>query len=227
MPLRGSAVTAYIGAKGFDTNNPIPETAARDFHQHGYRFAVRYVRREKKATNDLSRDEIRGLFNAGLAVMPVQHAESESSWVPTVDKGRLWGQNAVMASMECGIATGTTVWLDLEGVAVGTPHEDIIQFCNYWYDRVYRSGFQPGVYVGWHSGLTASELYKRLKFTRYWGAFNLDVDKRPLVRGLCMKQGTAKAKDLVPSFKYQIDTDVIVADAFDGVPTVFAPEEWT
>lgn len=227
MPLRGAAVSAYVGARGFDTNNPIPETAARDFHSQGYRYAIRYVRREKTASNDLSREEVRGLFNAGLAVMPVQHVQSAESWTPTVDKAKLWGQNAVMASMECGIPTATTIWLDLEGVSPSVDPEEIIRYCNFWYDRVYRAGYQPGLYVGWHSGLSSTQLYRRLKFKRYWASYNLDEDQYPAVRGVCMKQKEAKSKDKVSSFVHGIDVDVVVGDNFDDVPVVFAPDEWT
>ncbi len=226
MPLRGAAITAYRDARGLDTNHPIPDAAARDFHTIGYRFAVRYVRREAKADNDLSRDEVARLFNAGLAVMPVQHVESEKAWYPSDSKGQLWGQNAVMAALECAIPSGVTLWLDLEGVAPGVQHEDVIRYCNFWYDRVYRGGYQPGIYVGWHCVLTPSELFNRLKFTRYWGAYNLNVDEYPATCGICMKQGVAKPADRVPSFEWDIDTNRVLGDKLGRLPTVFAPEEW-
>lgn len=225
MP-RGTSVSAWIGAKGFDTNSPVPDTIAKDFRAAGYSFAVRYVRREVVRSNDLTREEVKGLLNAGIAVMPVQHVESETAWTPSDSKGQLWGQNAVLAATECGIAAGTTLWLDLEGVAPGIQHEDIIRYCNYWYDRVFRAGFQPGIYVGWHARLTPVELYRRLKFTRYWGAFNLNEDQYPAVCGICMKQGVPKPRDLVPTFRWPIDTNKVVGDKLGRVPTMFAPDEW-
>lgn len=220
------AVPGIAGDRGFDVNVVVTAAAARAFATAGYRFAVRYVPRETARSNDLSVNEIQDLHDVGIAVMPVQHVESESSWIPTDDKGRRYGETAAQSAHTLGLASGTTVWLDLEGVAVGTPAESVIRYCNFWHDRVAAAGFQPGLYVGWHAMLSPDELYRRLKFTRYWGAYNLNADQCPAVCGLAMKQGAAKPGDVPSGIGYPIDTDTILADSFGRTPTLTAPANW-
>jgi hypothetical protein len=221
--MRGKNLVAPIGMIGFDANAVVSPEHARAFVATGYQFAVRYVRRVRAAATDLGVEELDNLLLAGLAVMPVQHVESESSWTPTDDKGREYGQTAADAAHELGLALQTTVWLDLEGVAIGTPAEQIIRYCNYWYDHVADAGFTPGLYVGWNSGLTPSQLYTRLKFTRYWGAYNLNADECPSTCGICMKQHAAAPGDVPAGVPFAIDTDVIVGDALGRAPILFAP----
>jgi len=210
------------GTLGFDCNEPVSANAATLMQKAGYRFAVRYVPRITAHANDLTSAEVDRLHAAGLAVMPVQHVESETSWTPTIEKGQQYGTVAAEHAASCGILCGTTLWLDLEGVA-DTEHETIVAYCNAWYDAVSAAGFEPGIYVGWHALLTPNELYTRLKFRRYWGAFNLNADQYPAKRGLCMKQRAAHKPSGVP---FEIDADVVQADALGGLPTACAPDEW-
>jgi hypothetical protein len=224
-----NAVAAAVGVKGFDANARVSYDVARKFVDHDYRFAVRYVPRVQAAASDLSSAEVDDLLRAGLAVMPVQHVESESSWTPTDDKGRNYGDAAAYACRVAGLPPGVTVWLDLEGVAPradGTfDAEQITRYCNLWYDAVAAMGFQPGLYVGWHAGLTPDELYA-LKFTRYWSAYNLNADQCPATCGVCMRQHVAGANDVPPDVRFPIDTDTVVGDAKGRVPMVCAPDEW-
>jgi hypothetical protein len=159
--------------------------------------------------------------------MPVQHVESESSWKPTDDKGRQYGQAAADACMAAGIPSGTTVWLDLEGVAEDTSHEQVIRYCNLWHDAVAAAGFEPGIYVGWHCGLTPVELYGRLKFSHYWAAYNLNADEYPITCGVSMKQHAAASGDKPGGVTFDIDTDVVLGDKMGRFPTLFAPDEWS
>lgn len=220
------ATRAPRGLRGFDANTPVTYEDARAFIDAGYRFAVRYVRRVVTASNDLSAIEFDALTCAGLAVMPVQHVESAESWSPTDTTGRAYGRQAGLAAHEIGITTGTTVWLDLEGVATDTKDEQIIRYCNYWHDAVAATGFQPGIYVGWHSGLTPAQLYGRLKFTRYWGAYNLNADQRPATCGVCMQQSAAKHEDRPRGVGFGFDINTVKGDALGRFPMMTAPDEW-
>lgn len=224
-----NTISAPRNLRGFDCNFPLSDMQARAMVKHGYRFAVRYVPRIKQATHDLTASEVKRLLDAGLGIMPVQHVEQEN-WTPTPDKGRSYGQMAAESATNCGILTGTSVWLDLEGVDVKTDPEDVIKYCNYWYDQVQQAGFLPGIYVGWHAILKPDQLYRRLKFQRYWSAYNLDKDQFPAVVGVCMKQGPAnRAKDYPPGWdpsKHEIDTDIVTGDAQSRFPMVMAPDEW-
>jgi len=221
-----SRVTAApAGTRGFDTNN-ITTTLAQSFAKAGYEFAVRYIRRDQARPNDLSASEISALHNAGLAVMPVQHVESEDCWRPTDDKGRQYGLNAVDACRRLNIPTGVSVWLDLEGVATDVDAEQVVRYCNTWFDVVAGAGFSPGLYVGWQAGLTPQQLHMRLRFTRYWASYNLNLDQYPAVRGVCMRQRAAAPVNVPKGVAFEIDTDTVQQDAFGGLPLMWAPDEW-
>jgi len=211
------------GLRGFDADSRVSVESAEVLHRAGYRFALRYVRRTTKRESDFSREEVAALHLAGIAVMPVQHVESALSWHPTDDKGRAYGDGAANAATELGLALGTTVWLDLEGIASGVGSEQIIRYCNLWFDRVAIAGFQPGIYVGWHARLSSSDLYRRLRFTRYWSAYNLNLDQYPAVRGVCLKQHLQVRP---VGLKFDLDPDLSLRDALGETATVSAPSEW-
>lgn len=216
-----------IGTLGFDCNVTVSPTAARSMAEHGYRFAVRYVRRGPSRPSDVSPEEIAALHHAGLAVMPVQHVESESSWVPSQDKGLAYGNAAVAGACAAGIPFSASLWLDLEGVAVDVPAATVIAYCNAWWTAVDEAGFLPGIYVGWHAGLNATQLYRALKFKQYWAAYNLNRDQYPIVRGIMMKQRAPKPGDVPHGLPFPIDVNVVSGDAFGDLPTAYAPDEWS
>lgn len=227
MPLDGLVFTAPNATRGFDANLKLGPKTAAAFAKLGYRFAVRYVRRDPVHAHDLSAAEARTLLAAGLGVMPVQHVESESSWVPTEAKGRRFGRAGAEHALAIGLPEGVTLWCDLEGVAPGTPAEQVTAYCDAWYEAVWARGYSPGVYVGWRAGLGPKGLFA-LRFRRYWGAYNLNADEVPAVRGLQMKQRTVKDPALVPPGlqpgDFQIDT--VRTDALGGRPTLVAPVNW-
>jgi len=215
---------------GFDCNTPINYDQARAFMRANYRFVLRYLPRVTHANHDLTAAEVNILLRAGLAIMPVQHVEA-AGWDPTAEKGINYGKVAGESALKCGIASGTSVWLDLEGIRGSTDHETVIQYCNRWYDQVAAAGFLPGIYVGWQAILTADELYHRLKFTRYWSAYNLNDDQFPSVVGVCMRQREAHAPDYPDGFREQIDSfdidqNIVMGDAHGRLPMAMAPGEW-
>lgn len=222
-----SVQTIPANARGFDCNRPLTAVEAQKMFDHGYRFGVRYVARVTPKPNDLSRDEIDHLFAAGLAFMPVQHVESESSWTPTLEMGRVYGSGAVNHCRAVGVLAKTCVWLDLEGVNVATPKADIIAYCNTWFNVVAGAGYTPAIYVGWHAGLNADELFARLKFKHYWAAYNLNADQYPATRGVQMRQGVAKPADVPAGVTLAIDTNVVTGDKLGLFPLAFAPDEWS
>ena len=224
--LDGHVYTAPDGVRGFDANEKISRQAAAAFHAHGYRFCLRYVGRLKANTRDLSATESRGLLAAGLGLMVVQHVASETAWTPTPGKGRSYGAFAAAESARIGVPPGVTVWCDLEGVAPGTPPDDVVDYCNEWHSAVAKAGYVPGVYVGWHAGLNATRLYRDLRFTHYWSAYNLNADQAPVIRGVQMRQAVRTARDKVPGVNFLFQTDRVKADALGGRPTLIAREGW-
>ncbi len=221
--MSGAAVVAPAGANGFDVNVPVDGVSARAFRAAGYVFAIRYIRRDPRSHNDLSVQEIETLHGAGLAVGIVQHFGPKEGWTPSDDLGRQYGRNAAAAAIELGTPPGTNVWLDLESVDPAVDVETIIRYCNRWHDVVAAAEFDPGIYVGYGARLSPDQLYRRLKFARYWGSYNLNRDEEPSVRGLCMKQheGTAPA-----GTHLMIDLDTVSGDRLGGFPTLWAPDEW-
>jgi hypothetical protein len=224
--LDGHVYTSPDGVRGFDADHTISPQAAAAFHAYGYRFCLRYVGRLKSNKKDLTRSEATGLLAAGLGLMPVQHVASEKAWTPTPDKGASYGAFAAAEVARIGIPPGVTVWCDLEGVAPGTDPADVIEYCNRWHAAVAGAGFVPGLYVGWQAGLDATQLYQDLRFTHYWGAYNLNADEAPAKRGVQMRQAERKKKDTVPGFNFLFQTDRVQGDALGGRPTLLARDGW-
>src|SRR5437016_2247481 len=125
-----------------------------------------------------------------------------------------------------GIPPGGMVWCDLEGVTVGTPAAQVIDYCYRWHAAVAGAGYVPGLYVGFHCGLDATQLYRALRFSHYWGAYNLNADEMPIVRGLQMKQSLCKPPDAVPGHTFEFQVDTVRADALGGHPTLVARDGW-
>jgi hypothetical protein len=227
MPLQGLVFTAPHQTRGFDADFKIGPKLANRFGELGYRFAVRYVRRDPVNARDLSANEAGVILDAGLGLMPVQHVESESSWNPTEEKGRRFGRNGAEHAQQIGIPEGVTLWCDLEGVAVGTAPAQVSAYGDAWYQAVWEAGYVPGLYVGFHAVLGPEALFD-LRFRHYWGAFNLNKDEEPATRGLQMKQRESKDPALVPTGlkpgDFQID--FVRTDALGGRPTLVAPANW-
>jgi hypothetical protein len=158
--------------------------------------------------------------------MLVQYVESESSWVPSAAKGTRNGNTAAAEAGRLGFPWGVTVWCDLEGVAAGTSAQTIIDYCNNWHRAVSKAGYVPGVYVGYHARLSPRQLYRALRFTHYWGAYNLNADEYPEVRGLQMKQSQARRTASLAGVAISYQTDRVIADALGGRPTLLAREGW-
>lgn len=208
------------GTRGFDANRQVTAADADLLRRKGYQFAVRYIRRTQSHNYDLTKCEKDDLLGAGLGLMIVQHVALEN-WTPTPQLGTTYGNTAVIALGECDIPAEATCWLDLEGVKPGTPHKDVIDFCNNWWDVVDAIGYTPGLYGGFHAGLTPDELYYKLKFQLYWSAFTNNADDTVTKRGFCMFQHAAKPSDLIPGFTNQnFDVDTIRADALGGTPAI-------
>lgn len=200
---------------------PIQDGQAKSLVVAGYKFVLRYVPRIKQAANDVTALEVDRLLANGLAVMPVQHVEA-GSWIPSAQKGTDYGKMAGLSAQNAGFIPGSNVWLDLESVDPTVPSAIVIKFANYWHGEVAKASFLPGIYVGWHAGINASDLYHRLRFTRYWAAFNLNKDQYPKISGVCMQQSPQKKQ-----FGLVFDPDTILADKFGRSPMMTIPASWS
>jgi hypothetical protein len=225
MPPNGHVFTGAAGLQGFDANRTISPAVAAAFRAHGYRFCVRYVRRKPKHSYDLTAAEASAILAADLGLMVVQHV-AEPGWRPDVELGMQYGYTAASEVHRVGVPAGVTVWCDLEGVGGTADPGDVIDYCNAWHQEVAAGGFVPGLYVGDSPGLTARQLYAALKFTHYWGAYNLNRDQEPATRGLQMKQTVPSPQQRVPGYSFEFQVDGIRTDALGGRPTLLGPESW-
>jgi hypothetical protein len=99
--------------------------------------------------------------------MPVQHVR-EPGWLPSLELGASDGVHAAYHAFVIGFPAGVNVWCDLEGVSEGTSDQQVIDYCDAWYDAVAAAGYIPGLYVGSDAILDGQALRFRLKFTHYW-----------------------------------------------------------
>lgn len=211
------------GSKGFDANSKIGPKTAKKFYEAGYRFAVRYVRRTTVHEYDISTGECAAILDGGLGLMLVQHVAAEG-WVPSGPVGTKYGTTAAEEAAKVGYPLGATLWCDLEGVKPGTPAQQVIEYCNNWWAEVGKVGYTPGLYVGFGVILNATQLYRNLQFTGYWGAYNVNDDQVPIVRGWQLKQYAARKEDLIPGFTNQnLDVDRIKVDGRGGTPLLVLP----
>ncbi|HET7231600.1 MAG TPA: DUF1906 domain-containing protein [Longimicrobium sp.] len=219
--LAGTVSAATPGMKGFDANVTITAGVARAFVQAGYKFCIRYVGRTQMASHDLTASEAKDILNAGLALMVVQHVLNPG-WEPTGDLGNEYGTNAGRFSKQAGLPSGVTVWCDLEGVSGDAAAQNVIDYCNQWYAQVKEAGYVPGLYVGYGTGLTAQQLYQKLRFQNYWRAYNLNDDQVPVGRGVQMTQKTGKGT--VGGLTTEVyDDDFTHTDALGGNAIWLAP----
>lgn len=213
--LPGVVQPVPAGMKGFDANQPVSASTAQAFYQKGYRFCVRYVGRTQMASYDLTTTEAKTILESGLALMIVQHVLNPG-WAPSGGLGSQYGGNAAFFCKQLGVPPGVSVWCDLESVSSESTAADVIAYCNNWYDAVAGAGYAPGLYVGYEPGLTGAELYQKLKFSSYWGAYNVDGDETPLPRGWQLKQkvGTSGTVGGITTEAY--DDDVSFVDQMGG-----------
>lgn len=219
MTLTGVPRLAPNGVRAFDCNDPLTPAQCSSFRAAGYRAAIRYVPRVIQHDYDLTPEEAERILKAGLALGIVQHVAPEN-WMPTARLGADYGHVAAMQAQFCGVPMGVNIWCDLEGVKLGTAPADIIGFLNSWWMEVAHFGYLPGLYVGWHAGLTAQQLFSNLRFQYYWSAYNLNADQVPAVRGVCMKQGTELR---LAGMKF--DPDVCTTDQLGNRATFLAPSD--
>lgn len=195
--------------KGFDCNTPLSLETAKAFKADGYQFVFRYVGRMEQKPHDLSKAELDAILSSGLGLGVVQHVAVH--WVPTLIMGKTYGSNAARFAGQCGYRPGNIIFLDLEDVAPGTPRSMIIAYCNAWYDAVKAGGYVPGIYIGFNSFLTGTELYHRLKFAHYWKSLSNVPDVEH--RGYEMFQGRQ-----VRLHGILIDPDTITGDQKGNQP---------
>ncbi|HLZ86091.1 MAG TPA: DUF1906 domain-containing protein [Puia sp.] len=194
--LPGSIRPAAAGLSGFDVNAPLTSAEAQNFKNAGYSFCIRYLPRTAGLLqNNLTNAEALVILDAGLALMAVQHV-ALPGWQPNTNLGTLYGNfAATYAKQVVRLPPGMNIWCDLEGVAPGTPPQEVIAYCQAWYYSVHTAGYIPGIYVGYDTMLSPEQLYNDISFQHYWQAYNgPDV----ATRGFQLIQETEKTLNGIP-----------------------------
>ncbi len=143
MPLAGQVIGAPAGVHGFDCNTVLTPATAAALRNAGFMFCIRYLSRGAiPSTGDLTTAEADLILDAGLSLMAVQHV-ANPGWLPTAALGASGGAHAAGHAHAIGIPAGVNIWLDLEGVAHAAPAENVIDYCNAWFEEVETAGLKP------------------------------------------------------------------------------------
>lgn len=211
-------VKQAVPSNGFDVNGNLQRSQYQAFKAIGMDFVVRYVPRTPALiSGNITESEVQAILKAGLSLLLVQHCP-QPNWHPQQALGSQYGEYAALyTSTVAKVPKGVSLFLDLEGVAPGTPAQDVIDYCEAWGDAVHAQGYNEGVYVGYGCGLSPKQLYENLSFELYWKAYNYDDGVQE--RSFCIKQFTQKT---LSGIVY--DPDTITPDNFGGLPMWLSPE---
>jgi hypothetical protein len=88
------------------------------------------------------------------------------------------------------------------------------------------AGYVPGIYVWYHARLTLTQLYKSLRFTHYWAAYNLNADKYAAAREVEMQQPKASSSTILSGVGISFQSDRATAGALGGRPSLLALDGW-
>jgi hypothetical protein len=210
--LNAKVASLPDGTMGFDTTTPLNLISARQFLNKGYGFVVRYIGRGdgSKTFIDITQDEGQDIVDAGLGLCLVQHPLAEG-WSPTGAIGKQFGAAAASLAGGAGLLAGSTLWLDLEGVVPSAQAQDVINYCNEWYDEVSSVGFVPGAYIGANPGLTADQIYWDLSMKSYWRGGSSAESGVPVE---IPNRGYQMIQRISGSGTSEFDSDVISTDNF-------------
>ncbi len=141
---------------GLDTASYVDRSTASVFYMSGYRFVMRYLRRDRHVNErpdltggvvSLSHRELEGLIEVGFAVGLVQFAKFHGKNYLCTAYGERIGEAAASNAIQLGAPKGTTVFCDAEWTDGPTSHQ-IDAFLRAWQVPVRAAGLRAGLYVG-------------------------------------------------------------------------------
>ena len=206
--------------KGIDCNCKLTAATAKIVKEAGYEFVIRYVGRLKQASFDIDKSETDVILKAGLKLGIVQHCPDKPGILPSKELGTEYGSNAAKFAKESGYKEGCIIYLDLEDVNSGYRNrkQEIIDYCNYWYNEVLKAGYIPGIYIGFNVWLTGEELYHKIKYKHYWKS----LSKVPNIpnRGYEMIQTAGN-----PIAGFSIDVNTVTGDKKGNFPAFMSVDK--
>lgn len=205
-----------VGSILADTDSVISAAVAAELKARGIAGAIRYLSRSTpQQRGDLSAAEAQAIRAAGLGLCAVQHVAAPRRWLPSAERGMVYGAAAVANARACGLPPGVTLALDLEDPAPCAP-EAVIAYVNAWERQIAAGGFEPMLYVGPNCLLDGEQLYWDLRVALYWRSASR-VPDIPM-RGYAMAQSLPRTLAGIA-----VDLDTVIGDAMDGCPHWWAP----
>jgi hypothetical protein len=176
---------------------------------------ARYVPREAAlVAGNITQSEIQAILEY-LSLYFVQHCPL-AGFMPNAALGQAYGAYAVTYLKSIGVPALVSVFLDLEGVGATAKGIDVIGYANAWWEEVTKGGYSAGIYVGYGTNLSDSQLYLSLKFKSYWRSYN--CDQNVPTRGYQITQHPAKTLNGI-----SYDPDTIGPDDIGDLPLLLYP----
>lgn len=117
------------GTLSFDAESPIAKATAEAASKAGtdLRSAISPVRRARPIRSDSGGGW--GYTRRRSWLVAAQHVEN-GKWTPSEALGMAYGKTAAAHAKSGGLPAGTSIWLELEEVVIGTPVNDLVACCN-------------------------------------------------------------------------------------------------
>jgi Domain of unknown function (DUF1906) len=198
-----------------DTDVKCNDAALESLVNAGIAGVYRYLPLPRNGLgSDLASPELDLICSMGLELGAVQHVRMPG-WNPADHSGH---EDAVVATAYAalaGLAKGTHIFLDLEGLSSRATSIATKGFAEDWAHTVLGAGYLAGLYVGYDLPLDAEALYLLHGITSYWS----DAGNRAvLTRGFSLKQHAGD----VTLGGVAFDRDTLQADRLGDVPRICA-----
>lgn len=214
--MSASIAPVAAGAILADTDSVVSVSAAAALRAAGVAGIARYLSRATpQQRGDLSPEEAQTILGAGLSLFAVQHVPPPRRWLPSAERGQVYGMAAVANARDCGFPAGVTLALDLE-TPMPCAAEAVIGYVNAWAQQVAAGGYEPMLYVGADCGLSGEQLYWDLALALYWRSASAVPDVP--IRGYAMRQSLPRVMAGIA-----VDLNAVAPDAFGAVPHGWTP----
>jgi hypothetical protein len=209
-----------------DTATPLTSASAKTLAASVYdgkpiAGVCRYISLGKEGPGDLTAAEAEAITGAGLGLWIIQHPY-RPGWAPSKALAQLDGAWAARNTVAVGYPSGCHLAIDLEGLAMGTPKQDVIEYVETRAALAMSiGGFPSLLYIGFDAILSVAELAALPSIHLYWDDFggtsahSPDGDRAVRVlpgRGFAIRQ---YAPDVVVGGVH-VDLNAVAPDAHGG-----------
>lgn len=165
--LSGGVERAVEPLIGFSCDKRLSALQAKGFYEDGFRFCLRdFYSKPNKIKKNLDQEEMVNILDSGLAIMPVYHINNQN-WQPSAELARFHGEQVTKDAKALGMPAGLNVWCYITGLANDVSIQDVIIYCNHWYDAVMEHGYVPALFVNSCLPLSGNQLFCYLNFKHF------------------------------------------------------------